>query len=81
MSSLPPDIPKKPEKTYKNKGWVSYDDWIGIDTRTKMSYGEKIIHDFLVENDVEFIYDRSVKDCKSVSKLRFDFDKHFDLYW
>lgn len=73
VSSLPPDIPKNPSSTYKNKGWINYYDWIGVDKRTKMSYGEKIIQDFLTENDVEFIYNRSVKDCKNVSKLRFDF--------
>jgi superfamily II DNA or RNA helicase len=26
---LPNDIPKSPERTYKNKGWVSLGDWLG----------------------------------------------------
>jgi superfamily II DNA or RNA helicase len=25
----PSDIPQKPERTYKNKGWISYGDWLG----------------------------------------------------
>jgi len=73
LDKLPNGIPKKPEKTYKNKGWVSYSDWLGIDETHRISYGEKIIFDILNENNISFIYDRSVLDCRKESKLRFDF--------
>ena len=30
----PPNfIPKAPQSTYKNKGWVSYSDWLGVDNK------------------------------------------------
>lgn len=73
MDFLPKGIPKKPEKTYKNKGWVDYYDWLGIDKTTKISYGEKIIHDFLTHKKIFFIYNKSLSDCKNLVKLRFDF--------
>ena len=28
---LPPDIPAAPNQTYKNKGWISWPDWLGTD--------------------------------------------------
>ena len=31
--SFPEDLPSSPEKTYKNKGWVSYGDWLGTNVR------------------------------------------------
>ena len=30
LPDLPPDIPKVPETTYDNLGWIDYDDWLGI---------------------------------------------------
>jgi very-short-patch-repair endonuclease len=38
-----------------------------------MSYGEVLIADFLDKNIVKYIYNKSLKDCISSSKLRFDF--------
>ena len=29
IESLPPDIPACPSRTYKNKGWAGYGDWLG----------------------------------------------------
>ena len=29
LPKKPNDIPAKPERTYKGKGWVSYGDWLG----------------------------------------------------
>ena len=29
--NIPKDIPSNPNITYKNTGWVSYSDWLGID--------------------------------------------------
>jgi hypothetical protein len=72
-SIIPDDIPKKPERTYKNEGWVDYYDWLGIDKRNKISYGEKIIYDYLTEKKIKFNYNKSLLGCKNESKLRFDF--------
>jgi hypothetical protein len=73
LSELPKDIPKKPEKTYKGKGWVDYYDWLGIDKKEKISYGEKKIYDFLIKNDINFQYNKSITGCKNENNLRFDF--------
>jgi len=73
MDKLPIGIPKKPEKTYKNKGWINYNDWLGIDEKTKISFGEKIIYDYLIDKKIKFSYNKSLLDCKNESKLRFDF--------
>lgn len=70
---IPHDIPKKPNRTYKNNGWINWYDFLGIDVKNKMSYGESIISDILKYYGVKFFYDRSLKDCKNISKLRFDF--------
>jgi hypothetical protein len=73
LSKIPADIPKKPEKTYKNKGWVDYNDWLGIDKREKITYGEKKIYDYLKLNNIEFDYNKSILGCKNENNLRFDF--------
>lgn len=66
-------IPKKPDRVYRNKGWTDWYDFLGIDKKTKMSYGEIIISNFLERNKINYVYDKSLKDCISSSKLRFDF--------
>lgn len=73
ISKLPPDIPKKPEKTYKNSGWVDYYDWLGIDKRSKMSFGENKICNILNDMKINFVFNKSLLDCKKDCKLRFDF--------
>jgi hypothetical protein len=73
LEKLPHDIPKKPEKTYKNKGWIDYYDWLGIDKKQKISYGEKKIYDFLNEHKIKFKYNSPIIGCKNVNVLRFDF--------
>jgi hypothetical protein len=73
LSKLPDGIPKHPDRTYKNKGWSDWYDWLGIDKRSKISYGEKKIYDFLTENNIDFNYNKSLLDCSHESKLRFDF--------
>lgn len=72
-NKLPYGIPKSPEHHYKNKGWVDYYDWLGIDKKIKMSYGEKIINDILINYNILFKHNRSLLDCTNKSKLRFDF--------
>lgn len=66
-------VPKKPERTYKDKGWIDWYDFLGIDRKSKMSYGEVLISNFLDENGIKYNYNKSLKDCISSSKLRFDF--------
>ena len=73
LIKLPNDIPKKPEKTYKDKGWIDYYDWLGIDKRSKISYGEKIIYEYLTKKEIKFQYDKPLLDCRDKHKLRFDF--------
>ena len=48
---LPKDIPATPDRTYKNKGWISWGDWLGTGTiapflRNYLSYEEAkaIVH-------------------------------------
>ena len=36
-STLPSDIPTNPQRTYKNKGWVSVSDWLGTSRRGRNS--------------------------------------------
>jgi superfamily II DNA or RNA helicase len=36
---LPDDIPLKPERIYKNKGWLSFNDWLG-NGKIRISIGE-----------------------------------------
>ena len=67
------NIPKKVERRYKDKGWIDWNDFLGIDKRTKMSYGEVLVANFLDKNNIKYIYNKSLKDCISSSKLRFDF--------
>jgi hypothetical protein len=66
-------VPKKPERTYRDKGWIDWNDFLGIDEKTKMSYGEVVISNFLSKNNVKYIYNRSLRDCIASSRLRFDF--------
>ena len=66
-------VPKKPERTYMGKGWIDWYDFLGIDEKTKMSHGEVLISNFLDENKIKYNYNKSLKDCISSSKLRFDF--------
>jgi hypothetical protein len=70
---LPKGMTKKPEKLYVGKGWIDWNDFLGIDKRTQMSYGEVLIADFFDRNEIKYIYNKSLKDCISSSKLRFDF--------
>lgn len=70
---LPKGMTKKPERLYKDKGWIDWNDFLGIDKKTKMSYGEVLIADFFDKNNIKYIYNKSLKDCISSSKLRFDF--------
>lgn len=73
LDKIPIDIPKKPDMVYKNKGWVDYFDWLGISKKEKVSYGEKQIYDFLMSNNINFEYDKSILGCKNETHLRFDF--------
>lgn len=66
-------IPKKAHRTYSKKGWIDWYDFLGIDKKTKMSHGEVIISNVLDRKNIKYKYNKSLKDCISSSKLRFDF--------
>lgn len=71
FKDLPKGMTKKPEKLYKDKGWIDWSDFLGINTKKRMSYGETLISNFLEKNNINFKYDKSLKD--SELRLRFDF--------
>jgi len=73
FSDLPKGMTKKPYKLYKEKGWIDWYDFLGIDKKSNMSHGEVLISNFLDENKIKYNYNKSLKDCISSSKLRFDF--------
>jgi len=37
-SEMPNDIPKSPPQTYKNKGWISWADWLGTTNKAPKNY-------------------------------------------
>jgi very-short-patch-repair endonuclease len=73
FSSLPKGMTKKPDINYKNKGWIDWYDFLGIDRRSRMSYGELLIAKILDDKNIKYKYNKPLKDCISSSKLRFDF--------
>jgi hypothetical protein len=70
---LPSGMTKKPNLLYKDKGWVDWYHFLGIDKKTKMSYGELLISKFLDSKKIHYKYNKSLGDCISSSRLRFDF--------
>lgn len=64
---------KRPEKLYRDKGWIDWYDFLGIDTKSKMSWGELMIAKTLESEKIKYFFNKSLKDCISSSKLRFDF--------
>ena len=70
---LPKGMTKRPEKLYKYKGWIDWFDFLGIETKSKMSWGELMIAKTLESNNIKYFFNKSLKDCISSSKLRFDF--------
>ena len=63
----PDDIPANPAKVYKNKGWVSYVDWLGIKTVATynmefLSYydAKKIVHKLNIKNATLGLYANNV---------------------
>lgn len=71
FEDMPIGMTKKPNILYKNSGWIDWYDFLGINKKTKMSYGEILIADYLYSIDVKYNFDKSLKDCNS--RLRFDF--------
>ena len=70
---LPKGMTKRPEKLYKYVGWIDWYDFLGIDTKSKMSWGELLVSNTLEKNKIKYYFNKSLKDCISSSKLRFDF--------
>lgn len=72
-TDLPNCMTKRPEKLYRDKGWIDWYDFLGIDTKSKMSWGELLISNLLEKNKIKYYFNKSLKDCISSSRLRFDF--------
>ncbi len=72
---LPVGMTTHPDRVYIGKGWVDWYDFLGINQRTKMSYGEVIISNFLDSICVKYNYDKSLKGqfLNPPGRLRFDF--------
>lgn len=73
---LPNGMTKRPDKLYRDKGWIDWFDFLGIETKSKMSWGELTIAKILESKCVKYLFNKSLKDCISSSKLRFDFYLH-----
>lgn len=72
-TDIPINIPRTPNFVYKNKGWIDWCDFLGVDKKLKMSYGEKKINDYLIKHNINFKFDKPIKGCKNECLLRFDF--------
>jgi len=70
---LPKGMTKRPEKLYRDKGWIDWFDFLGIETKSKMSWGELMISHILESKNIKYLFNKSLKDCISSSRLRFDF--------
>ena len=68
-SQRPDNIPHNPPQVYKE--WTNYPDFLGY--RGKSSYGEKVIEQFLKQNQIDHKAQYSFDDCKDKGKLRLDF--------
>jgi superfamily II DNA/RNA helicase len=51
----PENIPEKPQKIYKNKGWKDFENWIGLD-KIKQEYFEKLT-EYIDDQNIEKLYD------------------------
>jgi hypothetical protein len=61
MNTLPLDIPTNPQRTYKNKGWVSFGVWLGTGRVATASTeflpfhsAREIVHKFEIKNEDEW---------------------------
>ena len=70
---LPIGMTKRPERLYRDKGWIDWYDFLGIETKSRMSWGELMIAKTLESKNIKYFFNKSLKDCISTSKLRFDF--------
>ena len=72
----PCNIHATPYKKYKDE-WKGFPDFLGYDKFT--SYGEKIITEYLINNNINYTTQKTFEDCRNINKLPFDFyinDKH-----
>lgn len=65
-------IPRNPVLYYKDN-WISWNDWFGVVESSGMSYGEHMISLYFKKRNIMYIFNKSFKDCRSNSSLRFDF--------
>jgi hypothetical protein len=63
----PDDIPSIPNRTYKNKGWITWGDWLGTDKKRKewLSFTEarKFVHGLKLQT-----FDKYLKFCRTNEK-------------
>jgi len=56
--TLPQDIPSNPQRTYKNKGWVSWPDWLGVAPRDRkylqFQQARKVVHGLQLKTGSEY---------------------------
>ena len=64
-------LPKRPDYVYRNE-WSGYLNYLNS-PGNKKSIGEKLIKNFLEENNIEFETEKTFDDCKNINKLPFDF--------
>ena len=65
-------ITYNPSEVYKNE-WENWSIFLSIDEKQKQSTGERLIIEILDELNVNYIYNKTFRDCKYIGKLRFDF--------
>jgi hypothetical protein len=66
-------LPSTPDKVYKNE-WVSWMDWLNTNNIPKrISRGSIKVKEFLINNNITFIEEKSFESCKNINKLPFDF--------
>ena len=61
-------LPSQPSSIYEE--WESWIDFLGI---SEISYGEKVIKEFLNRNNIKYETQKTFDNCKFKHKLRYDF--------
>ena len=46
---LPKDVPRRPDRIYKNMGWISWDDFLGLDSEKPLDFGT---YKYILQNNM-----------------------------
>lgn len=68
----PHDLPGHPDRVYKNKGFISFSDFLGYKKKAS-SKNEMLIIEFFTKNGINYIKDKKFNDCWYKKILEFDF--------